>query len=111
MKPHNHSHEDEFSHSHEDEFSLVLSGTAGARNGDRVLEAGPSACLVRPPGIPHAMWNAASVPATVAEIVSPRAGGLLEQLAPILARHGMPRVLPALGGTAASPSRTTGSKT
>jgi hypothetical protein len=35
-------------HSHGDEFSLVLSGTAGARKGDRVLEAGPSACLVRP---------------------------------------------------------------
>src|SRR5215475_15652788 len=83
VKPHNHSREDE--------FSLVLSGTVGARIGDRVLEAGPGAYLVKPRGIPHAMWNAASVPAKVAEILSP--GGLegyFEELAPILARHGTP---------------------
>jgi quercetin dioxygenase-like cupin family protein len=79
VKPHNHSREDE--------FSLVLSGTVGVRIGNRVLEAGPGAYLVKPRGTPHAMWNAASVPATVAEILSP--GGLegyFEELAPILAQ-------------------------
>jgi len=83
VKPHNHSREDE--------FSLVLSGTVGVRIGDQVLEAGPGAYLAKPRGIPHAMWNAASASATVAEILSP--GGLetyFEELAPILALHGTP---------------------
>src|SRR5438132_1253028 len=80
VKPH--------SHTGEDEFSLVLSGTVGVRTGDRVSEAGPGAYLVKPRGVPHAMWNAGSAPATVAEILSP--AGLeeyFEKLAPILAAH------------------------
>jgi len=83
VKPH--------SHSREDEFSLVLSGTVGARVGDRVLEAGPGSYLVKPRGIPHAMWNTASAPAKVAELLCP--GGLegyFEELAPILAQHRTP---------------------
>ena len=83
VKPH--------SHSHEDEFSLVLSGTVGVRIGDRVLDAGPGAYLVKPRGIPHAMWNIDSTPAKVAEILSP--GGLeryIEELAPILVEHRTP---------------------
>src|SRR5262245_61322900 len=80
VKPHNHSREDE--------FSLVLSGTVGARIGDRVLEAGPGTYLVKPRGTPHAMWNAASVPAKVAEILCPDGmEGYLEELARILAQH------------------------
>ena len=83
VKPHNHSREDE--------FSLVLSGTVGIRLGDQVTEAGPGAYLVKPRGTPHAMWNTADVPATVAEILSP-AGleGYFEELAPILSQHGTP---------------------
>jgi hypothetical protein len=53
-----------------------------------VLEAGPGAYLVKPRGVPHAMWNAADAPARVAEILSP--AGLeeyFEKLAPILAAH------------------------
>jgi len=63
----------------------------GVRVGDRVLEAGPGAYLVKPRGIPHAMWNAASTPARVAEILCP--GGLesyFEELAPILGEHRAP---------------------
>ena len=83
VKPH--------SHAREDEFSLVLSGTVGIRLGDQVTEAGPGAYLVKPRGTPHAMWNTADVPATVAEILSP-AGleGYFEELAPILSQHGTP---------------------
>jgi quercetin dioxygenase-like cupin family protein len=80
VKPH--------SHAREDEFSLVLAGTVGVRTGDRVLEAGPGAYLVKPRGVPHAMWNRGSAPATVAEILCP--AGLeeyFEKLAPILAEH------------------------
>ena len=40
VKPHNHTREDE--------FSLVLAGTVGVRIGDRVLEAGPGASMVKP---------------------------------------------------------------
>ena len=83
VKPH--------SHSREDEFSLVLSGTVGVRIGDQVQEAGPGSYLVKPRGVPHAMWNATGDPAKVAEILSP--GGLegyFEELAPILADHRTP---------------------
>jgi quercetin dioxygenase-like cupin family protein len=81
VKPH--------AHAREDEYSLVLAGTVGVRVGDRVLEAGSGAYLVKPRGTPHAMWNASSAPARVIEILSP--GGLedyFERLPPILAHHG-----------------------
>jgi mannose-6-phosphate isomerase-like protein (cupin superfamily) len=81
VKPH--------THSREDEFSLIRSGTVGVRIGDRVLDAGPGAYLVKPRDVPHAMWNAGDAPATVLEILSP--AGLetyFERLAPVLARHG-----------------------
>jgi len=77
VKPHNHSREDE--------FTVVLAGTVGARVGDRVVEAGPGASMVKPRGIPHAMWNPGPEPATVLEVLSP--GGLeryFEELAPVL---------------------------
>ena len=78
-------------HSREDEFSVVLSGTVGVRTGDQVLEAGPGSYLAKPRGVPHAMWNAGSAPATVAEILNP-AGleGYFEALAPILTEHRTP---------------------
>ena len=81
VKPHNHSREDE--------YSLVLSGTVGVRVGDRALQAGAGASLVKPRGTPHAMWNADSGPATVLEILSP--GGLedyFEALPSVLAHEG-----------------------
>ena len=77
VKPHNHSREDE--------FSVVLAGTVGARVGDQVVEAGTGASLVKPRGIPHAMWNTGPEPARVLEVLSP--GGLedyFEELAPAL---------------------------
>jgi quercetin dioxygenase-like cupin family protein len=77
VKPHNHSREDEFTH--------VLAGTVGARVGDRVVEAGAGASMVKPRGIPHAMWNTGPEPARVLEVVAP--GGLedyFEELAPAL---------------------------
>ena len=81
VKPHNHSREDE--------FSLVLAGTVGVRLGDQVLEAAEGASLVKPRGVPHAMWNAGGTSATVLELLSP-AGleGYFEELAPVLRHEG-----------------------
>jgi quercetin dioxygenase-like cupin family protein len=89
VKPHNHSREDE--------YTVVLAGTVGARVGDRVLETGPGASLVKPRGTPHAMWNAGTEPATVLEILSP--GGLeryFEELAPVLRDKAPPSEYDAL---------------
>jgi quercetin dioxygenase-like cupin family protein len=77
VKPHNHSREDE--------YSVVLEGTVGARVGDRVVEAGAGASMVKPRGNPHAMWNTGPDPARVLEVLSP--GGLEDyftELAPVL---------------------------
>lgn len=81
VKPHNHGREDE--------FSLVLAGTVGVRLGDQVLEAAEGASLVKPRGVPHAMWNAGGTPARVLELLSP-AGleGYFEELAPVLRHEG-----------------------
>jgi quercetin dioxygenase-like cupin family protein len=81
VKPHNHTLEDE--------YSLVLSGTIGVRVGEKVLEATEGSYLVKPRGIPHAMWNASDEPVRVIEMLSP--GGLegyFEKLGPILAHEG-----------------------
>jgi quercetin dioxygenase-like cupin family protein len=78
VKPHNHSREDE--------FTVVLTGTVGARVGDRVVEAAAGASMVKPRGLPHAMWNVGPEPARVLEVLAP--GGLddyFEELAPALA--------------------------
>jgi quercetin dioxygenase-like cupin family protein len=82
VKPHQHSHEDE--------WTLVVSGPVGARIGDTYheqIDAG--ATVVKPRGIPHAMWNLAEEPARILEIVMP--AGLetyFEELAPILRERG-----------------------
>jgi quercetin dioxygenase-like cupin family protein len=89
VKPHNHSREDE--------FTVVLAGTVGARVGDRVVDAGPGASMVKPRGIPHAMWNPGPEPATVLEVLSP--GGLeryFEELAPVLRDKAPPSEYDAL---------------
>ena len=81
VKPHNHTREDE--------CSLVLAGTVGVRIGDRGLEAGAGASLVKPRGTPHAMWNTNAATAPVLEMVAP--AGLetyVEELAPILRHEG-----------------------
>jgi quercetin dioxygenase-like cupin family protein len=89
VKPHNHSREDE--------FTVVLAGTVGARVGDRMVEAGAGASMVKPRGTPHAMWNLGPEPARVLEVVSP--GGLedyFEELAPVLRAKAPPSEYDAL---------------
>jgi quercetin dioxygenase-like cupin family protein len=81
VKPHGHTREDE--------YTVVLAGTVGVRIGDTVSEAAEGGSLVKPRGIPHAMWNTSDQPARVLEILSP--GGLEEyfdKLGPVLAHEG-----------------------
>lgn len=77
-------------HTREDEFSLVLDGPIGVRQGDETVETIPTGSwLIKPRGIPHAMWNVGPTPARVLEVVAP--GGLeryFEQIAPVLREHG-----------------------
>lgn len=80
-------------HTRETEFSIILEGVVGARIGDTVLEAEAGSYLVKPRGIPHAMWNATNEQARIAEMVTP--AGLenyFEELAPVLAAHEPPDV-------------------
>jgi len=81
VKPH--------THTREDEFSLVLDGTVGVRLGDEEFEAPRGTYLVKPRGIPHAVWNAGDEPVTLVEIISP-AGfeQYFEEIAPVLNEHG-----------------------
>ena len=80
VKPHRHANEDE--------YTLVLEGTVGVRLGDLETQASAGSYLVKPRGVPHAMWNTGAVAARIAEIVVP--GGLenyFEELGPILQRE------------------------
>ncbi|MBA2633663.1 MAG: cupin domain-containing protein [Chloroflexi bacterium] len=77
-------------HSHEDEFSLVLAGQISVRTGERTIEEIPTGSwLVKPRSVPHAMWNVGDEAARVLEVVMP--GGLeryFEEIAPVLRNHG-----------------------
>ena len=81
VKPH--------SHSREDEYSIVMNGRVGVRLGDREFEAAAGSYLVKPRGVPHAIWNATAEPATIVEIVSP-AGfeRYFQEIAPVLDQSG-----------------------
>ncbi|HEV2009814.1 MAG TPA: cupin domain-containing protein [Candidatus Limnocylindria bacterium] len=63
VKPHRHANEDE--------ISIVLSGSIWARVGALEFEAPAGSYLVKPRGLPHAIWNLGPEPSKVAEIVCP----------------------------------------
>jgi mannose-6-phosphate isomerase-like protein (cupin superfamily) len=58
-------------HTNEDEYSYILSGRLTAQIGDDVVEAGPGELVLKPRGIPHAMWNAGDEPVRFLEFISP----------------------------------------
>src|SRR3954466_16404597 len=58
-------------HANEDEYSYILSGRLTALIGDDVVEAGPGELVLKPRGIPHAMWNAGDETVRFLEIISP----------------------------------------
>jgi mannose-6-phosphate isomerase-like protein (cupin superfamily) len=78
VKPHKHLREDE--------FSVIQEGRLGVRLGDEELEVRPGDHLVKPRGVPHAIWNPTDEPAKLIEILAP--GGFeryFEEVEPILA--------------------------
>lgn len=84
-------------HSLEDEVSIVLEGTVSARIGDEILRAEAGTYIVKPRGVPHALWNDGTASTRVIEIVSP-AGfeNYFRELAPILAGDSSNEVYRAL---------------
>ena len=82
VKPHQHSREDE--------VSIILSGTLGARIGEDTIEEIPAGSyLLKPRGVPHALWNLGEAPARLVEVVTP--AGIepyFREMAPILREKG-----------------------
>jgi uncharacterized cupin superfamily protein len=58
-------------HSREDEISFVIEGEIGGFVGDEEFRAPQGSYLLKPRGVPHAVWNSSSEVARVAEIISP----------------------------------------
>jgi quercetin dioxygenase-like cupin family protein len=58
-------------HTREDEISYVVEGEIGFRSEDREVSLRAGGYIVKPRGELHAMWNAASTPARMIEIISP----------------------------------------
>lgn len=54
-----------------DVWIYVLAGEVGVLVGDEIATGGQGSWLLKPRDIPHAMWNAASVPARVMEVLTP----------------------------------------
>ena len=80
-------------HTNADEYSFVVEGTVGVMVGEEVYSAGPGSYVIKPRGIPHAIWNAGPEPARIVEIISP-AGfeRYFEELAEVLSAGGPPDV-------------------
>jgi quercetin dioxygenase-like cupin family protein len=60
-------------HEREDEMTIVVRGRLGARVGDQEYELGPGGVLLKPRGIPHAMWNPTDAPSMLLEYITPSA--------------------------------------
>lgn len=60
-------------HEREDEMTIVVSGRLGARVGDQEYELGSGGVLLKPRGIPHALWNPTDEPQVLLEYITPGA--------------------------------------
>lgn len=59
-------------HTHRnDVWVYVLSGEIGVLVGDQIRTAPAGSWALKPRDVPHAMWNAADVPARIIEILTP----------------------------------------
>lgn len=60
-------------HEREDEMTIVIRGRLGARVGDEEYSLGPGGVLLKPRGIPHAMWNPTDEQSVLLEYITPGA--------------------------------------
>ena len=58
-------------HERESQVSLVLDGVLGFWVDGEEFEAGPGACVYRPAGKPHALWNPGAEPVRMIEVTTP----------------------------------------
>jgi mannose-6-phosphate isomerase-like protein (cupin superfamily) len=60
-------------HLHEkaDEVGYILEGELGAMVAEEEFKAGPGAFVVRPRGVPHALWNITDRPVKILDIYTP----------------------------------------
>lgn len=80
-------------HTHEDEISYVLEGEVTIQQGEEVTLTRAGTYVLKPRGIFHTFWNAASTPARLIEIIAP--GGFeryFEELQQIVPTEGPPEV-------------------
>lgn len=60
-------------HEREDEMTIVITGTLGARVGDDEYKLGSGGVLLKPRGVPHALWNPTDEPQVLLEYITPGA--------------------------------------
>ncbi|RFU20705.1 cupin domain-containing protein [Geodermatophilus marinus] len=58
-------------HTREDECSYVVSGQATFQVGEHVVAAAAGSYVLKPRGVPHAVWNSGTEPARVMEVHVP----------------------------------------
>ncbi len=60
-------------HLHEktDEVSYILEGVMGVMVAEEEFEAGPGSVVIRPKGVPHAIWNPTDRPVRVLDVAAP----------------------------------------
>lgn len=58
-------------HERTDEVSYILEGEMGAMVGEEEFRASAGAFVVRPKGVPHALWNATDQPVRLLDIYTP----------------------------------------
>jgi quercetin dioxygenase-like cupin family protein len=58
-------------HANEDQCLYVVSGTVHLQIGDQLIQAPAGSYVIKPRGLPHAIWNPASTPALALEITTP----------------------------------------
>jgi mannose-6-phosphate isomerase-like protein (cupin superfamily) len=69
-------------HEQTDEVSFILEGVLGVMVAEEEFEAGPGSLVIRPKGVPHALWNPTDRPVRVLDVATPAGSeGWFEELA------------------------------
>lgn len=78
-------------HRNEDEYTYVTEGEVGVEVGGEALVVRAGELVLKPRGIPHAVWNASDAPARMLEIIAPAAfASYFTELAGLVPADGPP---------------------